>query len=72
MPKTNIHFDANAVIPDRKIENPCALYFSATGTKDSIRNKLQEMLNEINSSHGKTYQGIISQYGGVTHVITPI
>jgi hypothetical protein len=51
--------------------NDCILHLGISGSKEFIRKILQETIKEIDSSYGKPIQGIISQYGGTKHVITP-
>lgn len=52
--------------------NDCLLQVAISGTKEVILNRLKEMVKQMEDSYGKPYQGIVSQYGGVSHVITPI
>lgn len=52
--------------------NDCLLFVAISGTKETIRERLLEMVDQIDSAYGKPYQGCISACRWTIHVITPI
>lgn len=64
--KNMINFDDDVTTGE-----DCVLYLGVSGDKEYIRKVLQDAIKEIDASYGKPVQGIVSQYGGTKHVITP-
>lgn len=50
----------------------CLLHLSVSGTKESIRQKLFDLIDAIDSDYGKPIQGYVSAFKSDSHVITPI
>lgn len=50
----------------------CVIHFSMSGTKESIKQKLLDMVSEMETDYGKPCQGTVSAFEGVSQVITPI
>lgn len=48
------------------------LQVSISGDPKFIQQRLREIANEFDTAYGKPCQGIVSQFGEYTHVITPI
>lgn len=68
--KTKIEFDTEATQTYQNKD--CVLLLAISGTKESIREKLLEMVAEIDNDYGKPIQGVVSRFNSISHVITPI
>lgn len=57
---------------DSVLGNDCVLHLSISGTKESIEEKLREVLRELDNGYGKPVQGIHINSLSHSHIITPI
>jgi hypothetical protein len=65
--KTKVEFYTDTATGD-----DCVIHISLAGSKDGIREKLLDMVKEIDSNYGKPCQGWVSSYKIDSHIITPI
>lgn len=52
--------------------NDSQLILAISGSPEAIKEKLQRIITEMDSSYGKPCQGIMTYFKGTSEVITPI
>lgn len=65
MEKIAVLFDEDAARGDNVV------HISMSGEPRAMRKKLQQIVDDFDSSYGKPIQGVVSQFGVTSHVITP-
>lgn len=57
---------------DHKDPKQSQVIIAITGEKKAIKEMLLKITEEIDAPYGKPIQGIISKYGAIVQVITPV
>ena len=59
------------VFDEETTQGENVVHISMSGEPRAMRKKLQQIVDEFDSQYGKPIQGVVSQFGVVSHVITP-
>ena len=59
------------VFDEETTQGENVVHISMSGEPKYMKRKLQQMIDEMDSVYGKPIQGVVSQFGLVSHVITP-